>query len=1039
MEKTQHPLALDRQHRRARPSALKRWTGAATATAVAVGLALTGSAPAYADDGEHRSHAQGQLINLDALGIDAATGGSAEQHFLDYPGEPSVGTVDAQLLDQLINLNAGGISLPILPDGLQAGAVSSFAHTPEPDMASASAGAVASNGAIDVSGVEPYGYATVELNDALGQLGLDTDGVVDALALELGALASRAEASGGDLDSEYVVAGARLTMDSPLVGNVFTLLNDSVADLDGTVNGLIGDSGPIQQSLDGISIDPVDVNLAGLSALSVDLGSPELNASVGLSDVVDGVLGEPLISESGLVTIDLSTGQLFIDLAQLHGGDLNNLDANTTLLSSSEIEQVTQEVTTLLGLAADQVTDAVNTAIETTEVTLTLTPDVSAAGGLISGDIGITIDTTIAELLAGGDAIGEGAVDITGGLEIDLGLVQVPVPLGDLLDGLLGPILNELLPAISGPFVNELEGLGSSVGTTIDEALSPVLAGLEPVLQALNQVVSLTVNAQSQPGDLGESSFTVRALDVTVLPSLNAVSLQMAASSVYAEDPAVLNPAITVDPSTVEQDASTEVTGRGFAAEESVTVSIPGAAEGDGPITVETTTDADGGFTVDLPISADYPLGDVTVTAVGAESDTPATADLTVVATGDGGDDGDFDTAITVDPSTVEQGASTEVTGSGFAAEETVTVSIPGATEGDDPITVETTTNADGEFTVDLPIPEDYPTGDVEVTAVGAESETPATADLSVTADGGPDADADGAADPGANVDASASASASADADADADPAAQAAAQVAADADAETTASADTSAAADADADPAAQAAAESASDEDASTTASTDADSASEAAAQAAATADADSEAAADATAAGDPDAAAAAQAAANADASTDAAAAVAGDADASADGAGDGNLDPSVAVQPESVQPGDEVDITGGGFIPGSTVTVTVTDAEGNIIGTIEAVDVDENGEFVTAWTVPDDTTPGELTVTATDDSDGDITGSAVLSVADGVATAGESPESNDDGGLLARTGAASIWLLGGLSILLLLAGSTALIMRKRMSSTE
>ncbi|MFD1345605.1 hypothetical protein, partial [Nesterenkonia halotolerans] len=196
---------------------------------------------------------------------------------------------------------------------------------------------------------------------------------------------------------------------------------------------------------------------------------------------------------------------------------------------------------------------------------------------------------------------------------------------------------------------------------------------------------------------------------------------------------------------------------------------------------------------------------------------------------------------------------------------------------------------------------------------------------------------------------------------------------------------------------------------------------------------------AAADATAAGDPDAAAAAQAAANADASTAAAADVTGDSDASADGDGDGTTDPSVAVQPDSVEPGAEVEISGGGFVPGSTVTVTVTDADGNVVDTIDGVEVDDNGQFVATWTVPEGTDPGEFTVTAADDSDGDIADSAVLTVTDGVATAGESPEADDDDGFLARTGAAGIWLLSGLSVLLLLAGGTALVMRHRMSSTE
>lgn len=121
-------------------SGLRKAAGFATAGVVAVGFTVAGSAPASADDGEHRSHAYGQLINLDALGFDLADAGSAEQHYLAYPGSADVGTVDAQLVEELINLNIGGTSLPILPEGLTVGAVSSYAHTPEPEGSVASAG-----------------------------------------------------------------------------------------------------------------------------------------------------------------------------------------------------------------------------------------------------------------------------------------------------------------------------------------------------------------------------------------------------------------------------------------------------------------------------------------------------------------------------------------------------------------------------------------------------------------------------------------------------------------------------------------------------------------------------------------------------------------------------------------------------------------------------------------------------------------------------------------------------------------------------------
>src|SRR5699024_5715126 len=413
------------------------------------------------------------------------------------------------------------------------GAVSSYAHTPSPTEATASAGVIAQDGSIDISGSgdDPYGYATVDLTNALNQLGLNLDGVVDELGLQLGAVASTATANNGDVNSRYAVAGARLAWDAPVLDDVTTLITEAVGGLDSTVNGLLGPEGPVQELLNALSFDEIDVNLGGLiPVLKVNLGTPELQVQVGLEELVDGLIGETLVSDSGVTTIDLTQGQIYIDLEALHADGLNNLDANTTLLTSDEITQITGEVSALLGELLDSVTSSLEDSLGETSVTVTLDPDISALGGVVSGDAEIKIDTTIAELL--GDAVSEDAVTISGGLSV----LGIPIPLLDLVGALLEPILNEVVPAITGPLVSELGNLGSLVSEALDGVLDPVVSSLSPVLEALNQVATITVNAQSQPGDLGEGSFSVSALEVEVLPSISAVSLPLATSSVYAEE-----------------------------------------------------------------------------------------------------------------------------------------------------------------------------------------------------------------------------------------------------------------------------------------------------------------------------------------------------------------------------------------------------------------------------------------------------------------------------------------------------------------------
>ncbi len=60
-------------------------------------------------------------------------------------------------------------------------------------------------------------------------------------------------------------------------------------------------------------------------------------------------------------------------------------------------------------------------------------------------------------------------------------------------------------------------------------------------------------------------------------------------------------------------------------------------------------------------------------------------------------------------------------------------------------------------------------------------------------------------------------------------------------------------------------------------------------------------------------------------------------------------------------------------------------ITDEDGNVIDTIEGVEVDQDGSFEVEWTVPEGTEPGSLTVTATDDEDPEVSASASLVVVD------------------------------------------------------
>src|SRR5690606_12875321 len=116
-----------------------------------------------------------------------------------------------------------------------------------------------------------------------------------------------------------------------------------VADLDGALDTTLGPTGPLQQLLDGLSTTPLDLGL-----VSVDLGGPQLHASVELDALLDGLLAGPLTSEDGLVSVDLTSGSVGVDLRSLvAGGDLNDLPPDTQLLTADNIGRIARAVTDL--------------------------------------------------------------------------------------------------------------------------------------------------------------------------------------------------------------------------------------------------------------------------------------------------------------------------------------------------------------------------------------------------------------------------------------------------------------------------------------------------------------------------------------------------------------------------------------------------------------------------------------------------------------------------------------------------------------------
>ncbi|MFM2475291.1 hypothetical protein, partial [Burkholderia cenocepacia] len=81
---------------------------------------------------------------------------------------------------------------------------------------------------------------------------------------------------------------------------------------------------------------------------------------------------------------------------------------------------------------------------------------------------------------------------------------------------------------------------------------------------------------------------------------------------------------------------------------------------------------------------------------------------------------------------------------------------------------------------------------------------------------------------------------------------------------------------------------------------------------------------------------------------------------------------LAPTVSATPEQLHAGDAITVGGTGWDPASVVTVTVTDADGTVLGSPLGLTPSTEGVIAGSFTVPEGTELGELTVTAVQGDD-------------------------------------------------------------------
>ena len=510
-------------------------------------LPVTAVAQAQAQEAPFAT-AEGQLIDLSLFtdSVDPAD----QDRFLalleairaeaQYPGnESNDANVDLTLLEG-IDVTIGGVSLP-LTDLLNiqgpAGVLGATASTPAGNQAYAAAGVLTDDGSIDLSATSgPGGVETVlDLSDILApQL---TDGIIDELSLRVGAVSASAERNGDEVTSEYALANADLVLDSPLVASVTDLLisEDPATpgvgmQVDRLVTGLAGETGLLNGILGALG--PVATAASDIPLIGgvVSLGDPTVTLNSNIQETLELLLGGPLTSSSGAVTLNLETGEVIIDLEAL--GGTSAVDPNTDLLTEAAVAQISTEINSILTDLVAEVRTAVLDGLLETSVTINV--DLRLLGGSIAA---ININGTLNQILNGDDVssltiLGAPLPGVDAALQNALGAVGDVIKeiLNETANGVIDTLLQDVVADVVAPLTGNLSTILNNrdiLRITLNDQPNP------QIREQITRDNPARPNEATAPITRPDEAFTVTALHIRVLNGV--VDLPLARATVDAD------------------------------------------------------------------------------------------------------------------------------------------------------------------------------------------------------------------------------------------------------------------------------------------------------------------------------------------------------------------------------------------------------------------------------------------------------------------------------------------------------------------------
>lgn len=616
-----------------------------------------------------------------------------------------------------------GTTMTVASTGLTSGEVTYVVTTPDgaTTLFSGTAPQAADGSiAIPIPADAPLGDAIITVTDSTGAAASDTFEIVET-TLEV-ADTSVPVGDPFDVTGSGFVPGETVTI---------TLTSPDGTEVLGTVTAVANDDGTITATLPttGLPAGPYTVTATAPSGVTdsvpVALTDPSITVTdpsvpAGGTVPVDGTGFTP--GEAVTVTVTNAAGTTIAETTVTVGPD-------GTFSTTVDIPATTQAGDYTVTALGDDTNALATDTVTITEAPAVIVPPTVAAGETLAvTGTGFTPGATVSVTLTGPGGAVVGPVEVTASATGDL-IANLPIPAtatpgtytvtatdpsGAVATGATWVGAPEialdpprLLPGDSTTVTGEGYLPGEQVTIELTGADGATVG--DPVTATADVggafTADLPVPADTDPGLYTatatgeESQFYAEWLGLWVMPS----------------------PTVTV-PAQVEAGATLPVTGRGFAPNEPVTITVTGP---DGTViaTVQATADQNGNVSASVPVPADAAAGTYTVGVVD-EYGIGATAPVEVTRTA---------TPTVTIPDSVAAGTDLPVTGEGFAPRETVTVQVKDA-QGNVVAEVTATADGNGAISTTVPIPAATVPGDYQVVVKGGTSGAVATAPLTVTA-----------------------------------------------------------------------------------------------------------------------------------------------------------------------------------------------------------------------------------------------------------------------------------------------------------------